>query len=95
MMNSNNEDMFILSSQVDYNHQHRSSVGGLVGYNSNNQGPYYQEQQREGDHTNRMYFGEELLDENKSEPVQDAGIYGNSYMFILKFMQKTHLHDRQ
>lgn len=32
-IHSNNDDMFILSSQVDYNS--RPSVGGLVGYGTN------------------------------------------------------------
>jgi hypothetical protein len=75
--------MFILSSQVDYNH-HRSSVGGLVGYgNSSNQ------QQRSS-----TYFGEELFDESKSESVQQDTFYG-IYVYIKIHAKIAHIHYRE
>lgn len=99
--------MFVLSSQVDYSNHHKSSVGGLVGYgnsNSNsNHGPYYQDQQQksstERDHiTNRMYFGEQLLDEsNKSESVQDGStgsslFYGSEIIYVYIKIHARNLH---
>lgn len=56
-MNSHSDDMFILSSQVDYNRQ------ALGGYNSHYSLYPQQQQQQE----RRLYFTDDLLDDNKSD----------------------------
>lgn len=85
-INSNNEDMFILSPQVDYNG--RPPVGGLVGYNNGGTGntassgtglshssssySVYPQQDHQQQHRNntRMYFTEELLDDGGGREIK-------------------------
>lgn len=95
MMNNSmgsNDEMFVLSSQVDY----RSSapVGGLTGYGGISSSPsaysvypsdnpphhQHQHQQRNNANPSRMYFADEMLDENremKHEPTHNSPYYGN------------------
>ncbi|RCH91638.1 hypothetical protein CU098_000884, partial [Rhizopus stolonifer] len=53
LLNHNNEDMFLLPSQVDYNHK-----GGLVGYGHSSN---YTDQK------SRIYFSEELLEKETND----------------------------
>lgn len=75
-MNSHSDDMFILSSQVDYN---RTAMGG---YNSH-YSVYQQQPER------RLYFTDELLDDNKpenslsNEPNTNATLYGNATTLVM------------
>ncbi|KAI8986533.1 hypothetical protein BDB01DRAFT_849577 [Pilobolus umbonatus] len=100
---NSNDDMFILSSQVDYN---RSSISGIVNYSNNNgtssinssysvypqqSQPSQQQpsqQQPSQQRSNRIYFNEELLDDNRSE-IKPESLNEPSSYYVSPLVQKS------